>query len=154
MVDEKEDDRLQVWLSVHDPETSEKPLRTDVILTNDEEGIKFLFTLFKIIKNELGEIEVFKEDTVLKHLKIYIAEFDKKGDLTETLKKKIRKLERYKFYRSSDLIEISGEEIIERMKLLRSKKIKLWKEIFKSYDENKEEFNIKLAEYFKSKKFN
>ncbi len=38
MDNEKEDDRVQIWLSVHDPETSEKPLRTDVILTNDEEG--------------------------------------------------------------------------------------------------------------------
>lgn len=140
----------QVWLSVHklkikDGEDIEPP-KTDVILVNDEEGLKLLFALFKILKNEFIEVEELTEDIVFKYLKTFVKEFDRDRDLTGAIIKKIKKLERYKFYKG--FIEITGEEIIERIKSLRRKRIKLWKGIFEKYNENKDIYNIKLADHF------
>lgn len=148
-----DDTVTQVWLSVHklktkDGEDKESPKR-DVILTNDEEGIKLLFTLFKILKNEFIEAEELTEDIIFKYLKSFVNEFERNGDLTETIKKKLNKLERYKFYKNSELIEITGEEITERIKSLRSKRIRLWKAISERYNENKENYNNKLSKYSK-----
>jgi len=146
----------QIWLSVNkikvkDGEDSE-PAKTDVILVNDEEGIKLLFALFKTLKNEFIEGEELTKDSVLGYLKNNFRPiFKEKGDLTEAITKKIKKLERYKFHKGS--IEITGEEIIERMKSLRRKRIKRWKAILENYNENKDRFNTELEEYFKPPKF-
>ncbi len=103
------------------------------------------------MKNEFSEVEKLTEDTVFKYLKTFMKEFDRNRDLTEAITKKINKLERYTF--NKGFIEITGEEIIERMKSFRRKRIKLWKEILEKYNRNKDIYNIKLTDHFKPAKF-
>ena len=139
----------QVWLSVHklkvkDGEDIEPP-KTDVILVNDEEGIKFLFSVFKIVKNELVESEKITKEITSKYLKILAVKFGKNEDLSGVLAKKIKKLEKYKFYKG--VVEISSEELVEALESLRYKRIRFWKAIFKNYVENKDEFNEELKSY-------
>ena len=142
----------QVWLSVHKSKLNgeEVSSRQDVIHTNDEEGIKLIFSLFKIIKNEVSAPTEITDDNVFKSLNNFITEFQKNPDLEQPIKKKIKKLGDYKF--SKGFIDVSEEKIINQLKSLREKRIKFWNSVLEIYIENREEYNTKLKNYFKAEK--
>lgn len=151
----KLDDEIvtQVWLSVHKLKLNgeeKEPSRQDVIHTNDEEGIKLIFNLFKIIKNEITAPTKITEDTVFKSLKSFTKEVRKNGDLEQPIRKKIKKLKNYKFYKG--FIAVSGEEILNQLNSLRDKRIEFWNSILEKYVENKVEYKKKLKAYFKAEK--
>jgi len=150
MNDEMDDVGNQVWLSIPNPKKSEKPLKTDVIITDNEDGIKLIFKLFKIIKSEISNPTKITEDVVFKSLRSLLSDFQEDQNLEQKIRKKIKKLEKHKFY--NGFIEVSGEEILNQLNVVRDKRIEFWNSILKKFIKDKVNYNNKLKNYFNPKK--
>lgn len=122
--------------------------RDNTIWTNNN-GLKVLFELFSIVKDEAVETSMKVTELENRFDKVYtillntfISEFETNKDLEDIIVKNINKLRKYDF---TPLLE----EIKEMLLSLRNQKINFYETLLKEYKKRKEEYHRKLREYLK-----
>lgn len=107
----------------------------------NKEGLNLIKGIFRIVKNEMGEFtssilmedqnraDEFKKTLILLFNSFGTQMEIKNGDIEEMLIQHLKKLKKYKFH--SSILISSVEDIVDKLKGLRQKRIDLWTGILK-----------------------
>ncbi len=119
----------------------------DEILWTNKDGLKLLKTLFRAVKEEMSEFahvvsSEAKSDSD-KYLEIIINNFGlEQTDICKRIERRINKLRQFHF-RSGGLT-VHFDEIVEQIRMLRLRRIRIWENILKDFTDKKDFYLSKI----------
>ncbi|KKK43922.1 hypothetical protein LCGC14_0957650 [marine sediment metagenome] len=137
-------DIYQVWLTARDE--SDELYKSDILLTTSENGLKFLFTLFKLLKSETRSF-------------LPVSDFNKKNEFETIIAILFQEFISYPSLEENGTVRGDITELIESLKkkpeyiveyfqkqitYLRKERIEFWEKVKKRYLESSEIFDETL----------